>query len=63
MTAAEKIARRAIVAEPSHIKPTRVLLKAESAGVGEHLKVAPLPPALSDPCLPRRRCTFAIPFL
>ena len=49
MTAAEKIARRAIVAEPFHIKPTRVLLKAETAGMGEHLKVAPLSPGAIGP--------------
>ena len=49
MAAAEKIARRAIWVGPPQFKPTRVLLKAETAGMGEHLKVAPLKPGFAGP--------------
>jgi mono/diheme cytochrome c family protein len=49
MTAAEKIVRRAIVVGPPQFKPTRALLKAETAGMGEHFKVAPLKPGAVGP--------------
>jgi hypothetical protein len=49
MAAAEKIARRAIVVGTPQFKPTRALLKAETAGMGEYLKVAPLKPGEAGP--------------
>jgi uncharacterized protein DUF1592/uncharacterized protein DUF1588/uncharacterized protein DUF1587/uncharacterized protein DUF1585/uncharacterized protein DUF1595/cytochrome c len=49
MSAAEKIARRAVWVGPPQFKPTRVLLKAETAGMGEYMKVAPLKPGFAGP--------------
>jgi hypothetical protein len=49
MLAAGKISRQAIVAEPPVFKPTRTLLKAESLGMGEYLKVGALPEGAAGP--------------
>lgn len=49
MATAEKIARAAIVTGPPQFKPTRVQIKAESLGMAEHLKAAPLPKGAAGP--------------
>jgi hypothetical protein len=49
MSAAEKVARRAIVAEAPQIRAVRAQLKAEDFGMGEHLKFAPLGPGAAGP--------------
>ena len=61
MTAAEKIARRAIWVGPPQFKPTRVLLKAETAGMGEHLKVGSVEARICGPDAFEDRATYALP--
>jgi hypothetical protein len=49
LSAAEKISRRAIVTETPQFRATRAQIRAENLAMGEHLKVAPLPPGAAGP--------------